>query len=170
MPTMPDKNSKNSCNIQNMPDQSVKLFQYGSNMDPECLNAPERLDGAAIVCGVARLEGWGIRFDLYSINNRCGVTDIVQSAQEYVLGILYDLPMSLVIAEGQHRSRMDEIEGARPDGNGNYQRISVTVAFQGKTSALTYVGTRAGRERFAARTPQEQRVSVQYFKYLENGA
>jgi hypothetical protein len=66
-------------------------------MDPERLNAPERLDGVAIVCGVARLQGWGIRFDLYSINNRCGVTDVVQSAQEYVLGILYEVPMSLVM-------------------------------------------------------------------------
>jgi hypothetical protein len=52
-----------------MPDQYVKLFQYGSNMDPDRLNARERLDGAAIAFGVARLEGWGIRFDLYSTVN-----------------------------------------------------------------------------------------------------
>lgn len=154
-----------------MPADYVKLFQYGSNMDPDRLNDHERLNRAAVVRGVARLDGWGVRFDLYSINNRCGVTDIIQSAQEYVLGILYEVPTGLVIAAHQQRSRMDEIEGARPDGNGNYKRITITVDFQGsKIDAITYVGTHRGKERFAARTQQEQRVSVEYFAHLENGA
>jgi hypothetical protein len=66
---------------------------------------------------------------------------------------------------------MDEIEGARPDGNGNYQRLTVNVDFQGSNiEAITYAGTRRGRERFAAKTPQEQRVSVGYFGHLETGA
>jgi hypothetical protein len=80
-------------------------------MNPDRLNARERLNGAAVERGVARLNGWGIRFDLYSITNGCGATDIIQSAPEYVLGILYDVPTRLVIAENQQRSRMDEIEG-----------------------------------------------------------
>jgi hypothetical protein len=92
---------------------------------------------------VARLNGWGIRFDLYSITNGCGATHIIQSAPEYVLGILYDVPTRLVIAENQQRSRMDEIERARPDGNGNYQRLTVNVDFQGSNiEAITYTGTR----------------------------
>jgi hypothetical protein len=140
-------------------------------MTPNRLNARERLNGAAVERGVARLNGWSIRFDLYSITNGCGATDIIQSAPEYVLGILYDVPTRLVIAENQQRSRMDEIERARPDGNGNYQRLTVNVDFHGSNiEAITYAGTRRGRERFAAKTPQEQRVSVKYFGHLETGA
>jgi hypothetical protein len=114
-------------------------------MNPDRLNARERLNGAAVERGVARLNGWGIRFDLYSITNGCGATDIIQSAPEYVLGILYDVPTRLVIAENQQRSRMDEIERARPDGNGNYQRLTVNVDFHGSNiEAITYAGTRRG--------------------------
>jgi hypothetical protein len=114
-------------------------------MNPDRLNARERLNGAAVERGGARLNGWGIRFDLYSITNGCGATDIIQSAPEYVLGILYDVPTRLVIAENQQRSRMDEIEGARPGGNGNYQRLTVNVDFQGSNiEAITYAGTRRG--------------------------
>lgn len=67
-------------------------------MDPDRLNSAERLDGAAEVVGVARLNGWGIRFDLYSESNRCGVTDIIPSTREYVEGILFQVPYSLVVS------------------------------------------------------------------------
>jgi len=46
--------------------RSVRLFQYGSNMDPDRLNSGKRLNEAAEPVGVARLDRWGIRFDLYS--------------------------------------------------------------------------------------------------------
>jgi hypothetical protein len=45
---------------------------------------------------------------------------------------------------------MDEYEGARPDGAGNYQRIRVPVYKKSiKMMAIAYVGTEAGRRRFA---------------------
>jgi hypothetical protein len=59
---------------------NILLFQYGSNMEPDRLNSPDRLGGAARVLGVASLAGWGIRFDLYSKSYHCGVTDIVPAA------------------------------------------------------------------------------------------
>jgi hypothetical protein len=66
---------------------------------------------------------------------------------------------------------MDEIEDARPDGNGNYQRITVTVDCQDNNiDAITYVGTQPGKARFAARPPEEQQVSIEYFSHLEAGA
>ena len=68
-----------------MPRGYLKVFQYGSNMNAERLNCPERLNGKARVVGVARLEGYGIRFDLYSQTNKCGVTHIVRAANEHVL-------------------------------------------------------------------------------------
>jgi hypothetical protein len=102
-----------------MPRGYLKVFQYGSNMNAERLNCPERLNGKARVVGVARLEGYGIRFDLYSRRNRCGVTDIVKAVNEHVLGVLYDVPIRLVVAPEGKQSKMDEFEGARSDGTGN---------------------------------------------------
>lgn len=154
-----------------MPRGYLKVFQYGSNMDAERINCPNRLDGRALVAGVARLDGYGIRFDLYSgQENRCGVTDITEAVNEHVLGVLYDVPIPLVVAPAGRRSRMDEFEGARPDETGNYQRIRLSVAV-GKTkiSAVTYVGTDQGRRRFVQRTAEEQQVSDEYFGHLRAG-
>jgi hypothetical protein len=154
-----------------MPRGYLTVFQYGSNMDTEHLNSSERLNGKARVVGVARLDGRGIRFDLYSIKSRCGVTDIVTAVNEHVLGVLYDIPIRLVIAPKGKRSRMDEIEGARPDETGNYRRVAVSVVVGArKIDAVTYVGTDAGRRRFAQKTAEEQRVSDDYFGHLMRGA
>jgi gamma-glutamylcyclotransferase (GGCT)/AIG2-like uncharacterized protein YtfP len=154
-----------------MADEYVKLFQYGSNMNPGRLNDKTRLDNAARPLGVARLDGHGIRFDLYSRGNGCGVSDIVKSPEEHVLGVLFDVPRHLVIAPPGQLSKMDEIEGVRLDGTGNYRRVEVVVTFNGApVPAYTYVGTDAGRARFRSRTPDEQKVSVAYFSHLEAGA
>lgn len=154
-----------------MPRGYLKVFQYGSNMNAERLNCPERLNGKARVVGVARLEGYGIRFDLYSQTNKCGVTDIVRAANEHVLGVLYDVPIRLVVAPTGKRSKMDEVEGARPDGTGNYQRVRLSVEMDKRNvSAVTYVGTDGGKRRFARRTAEEQHVSDEYFEHVRLGS
>ncbi len=158
-----------------MPKGYVRVFQYGSNMNPARLNSRDRLDNKAKKPRVARLDGWGIRFDLYSECNECGVTDITdkgKAASEYVLGILYDVPANLVVPVAGGRSRMDEIEGAKPDGTGNYGRIPVTVQVRNgrRIRAITYAGTGPGRERFKRRFAEERQVSEDYFKHLETGA
>ncbi len=154
-----------------MPRGYLKVFQYGSNMNPERLNSSERLDCKAHIVGVARLEEYGIRFDLYSVGNKCGVTDIVTAETEHVLGVLYDVPIRLVVAPAGKRSKMDEIEGAQPDGTGNYQRNRVNVVVgKRNVSAVTYVGTDAGRRRFIRKTAAERRVSEEYFEHLRLGA
>jgi len=67
---------------------------------------------------------------------------------------------------------MDKIEGAKPDGTGNYKRIPVTVQVKNgyKISAITYAGTGAGRARFKCKCAEEQQVSQDYFQHLETGA
>jgi hypothetical protein len=154
-----------------MPRGYLKVFQYGSNMNVERLNGPERLDGKARVVGVARLDGHGIRFDLYSKCNGCAVTDIASGVNEHVLGVLFEVPIRLVIAPAGRRSKMDEFEGALPNGRGNYRRIHVNVTLsKRRMNAVTYVGTDAGRRRFAQMRPEEQRVSEEYFGHLKLGA
>jgi Gamma-glutamyl cyclotransferase, AIG2-like len=130
-----------------MPRGYLKVFQYGSNMNAERINSPERLDGKTRVAGVARLDGYGIRFDLYSIRNGCGVTDIAKAANEHVLGVLYEVPIRLVVAPAGRQSKMDEFEGACSNGTGNYLRIRLSVVMgKRNVSAITYIGTDAGRQ------------------------
>ena len=99
-------------------------------MEPERLNS--RLNGVARVIGVAKLDHWGIRFDLYSVNNGCGVTDIVPAAREHVLGVLYEVPYRSVVATRGQQSPMDIIEGAGLGRLGNYKRQKTLVRRNGK--------------------------------------
>src|SRR5207253_757629 len=113
------------------------------------------------------------RFDLYSEsnNNRCGVTDIVSSDQEHVLGVLYRVPYRLVVAPRGERSPMDKIEGAGISHKSNYMRKKVVIRTDGKAiKARTYVGTAAGRKRFLRKSSDERRVSRKYFGHLLAGA
>ncbi len=150
----------------------VMLFQYGSNMDPNRLNGADRLNGSAEAVSVARLRGWGIRFDLYSEGeNHCGVTDIVPTAREHVEGVLYKVPYRKVIAPRGERSAMDIIEGAGLGKRSNYKRRKVFVWTRGKkTEARTYLGTAPGRKRFLERSSEDRRVSREYFGHLLKGA
>jgi len=148
------------------------LFQYGSNMDPKRLNSPDRLNSAARDPAVARLQGWGVRFDLYSEGNRCAVTDMIPSAREHVEGVLYRVPYGLVVAPRGQRSRMDIIEGAGlGSGRSNYKRQKICVLRDGKkVEARTYVGTVAGRRRFLRQSVEDRRVSADYFEHVLVGA
>jgi AIG2 family protein len=152
--------------------RNILLFQYGSNMEPKRLNSPDRLAGIARVIGVARLDHWGIRFDLYSsVANHCGVTDIVSTAREHVLGVLYKVPYRSVVALRGQRSRMDVIEGARRGRLGNYKRQKILVRRNGQNvEARTYVGTALGRKRFLRRSSEDRRVSEAYLSHLLAGA
>ena len=150
----------------------VALFQYGSNMLPARLNSSDRLSGRALLPSSARLGGWGVRFNLYSRCNGCGVTNIVSAKREYVLGVVYQVPVRLIYAPEGRRSRMDKIEGARPNGTGNYERRMVKIiTMRGEAIlAATYIGTKNGRKRFSDRSQKERRVSREYFSYVLKGA
>jgi len=150
----------------------VGLFQYGSNMSSARLNSPKRLNKRARRPFRARLDAWGIRFDLYSKCNASGVTDIVQVDGEYVMGVVYKVPVRLVYAPTGKRSKMDEIEGTRTDGTGNYQRKRINVVNgRGETiPVVTYIGTEHGTRRFLRRDELDRRVSRTYFSHLLKGA
>jgi hypothetical protein len=154
-----------------MAGRNILLFQYGSNMEPGRLNSLDRLAGVARALGVACLERWGIRFDLYSTSNECGVTDIVPNEREHVLGVLYEVPYRTVVAPRGQRSRMDEIEGARHGRMSNYKRQTTLVRRNGENvEARTYVGTVLGRKRFLRQSTDDRRVSEAYFGHLLAGA
>jgi hypothetical protein len=140
-------------------------------MEPGRLNSSERLAGVARVIGVACLDHWGIRFDLYSAKYDYGVTDIVPTPREHVLGVLYKVPYRSVVAPRGERSLMDKIEGARRGRLGNYKRQKILVRSDGEiVEARTYVGTALGRKRFLRESSENRRVSEAYFEHLLAGA
>jgi hypothetical protein len=66
---------------------------------------------------------------------------------------------------------MDKIEGARRGPLSNYKRLKILVRKDRKdVEARTYVGTVLGRKRFLRHTPEDRRVSENYFSYLLAGA
>lgn len=150
----------------------IHLFQYGSNMNPSRLNKECRLDGRAEIVGAARLDGWGVRFNLYSNKKTYGVTNIVQRSQEHVLGVLFKVSYRDVIAQRGQRSPMDKVENARKkDRKGSYKRQWIEVKFGNqRVKAVTYLGTYYGRQCFRRKSEQDRQVHNQYFRHLLIGA
>jgi hypothetical protein len=138
------------------------LFQYGSNMSAEGLQAKVRkhADSYAPVgcsldmhpCGAGRLPGWRFTFDLYSRDQKGLVADIVPGADtDEVWGVLYELDRQLVERSDGERSVFDRIEGYRTQsGLDNYRPVAVLVELDGsRREAVTYAGTDDGRRRCA---------------------
>lgn len=94
------------------------VFQYGSNMSTARLNAADRLNGAAIDCGlVATSDRYELAFDVWSKRNDCAAADIVESVSgRQIWGVLYYVPDDCM-------PRLDRIEG-----NGkNYCRREISI-------------------------------------------
>jgi hypothetical protein len=112
------------------------VFQYGSNCSIERLNSPDRLNGDAVSLGRADLEGYTLRFDVWSDGNQCAASDIVEEADQIVQGVLYNVPDCLMTRETTPPGRrsFDSIEGPR------YERSDVRVRRpDGSTvTAITY--------------------------------
>ena len=153
-------------------EDKVKLFQYGSNMSSKRLNSPERLCGKAEFIGIAKLDHYRLVFDLYSECNGCAVSDIVPDPSDQVWGVLCHVSRDLVIAPPEQRSKMDEIEGAKPDCTGNYHRIEIEVQLDtGRTvRSYTYVGTKEGRHRYQEKPPNRQATTQEYVSHILTGA
>ena len=69
----------------------ITVWQYGSNMNNERLNEPERLDGSAIFSGLAIKSGYEIAFT-HTNRDGIGVSDIAKSENGYVIGCLFKIP------------------------------------------------------------------------------
>ena len=159
----------------------VLLFQYGSNMSQQRLEeavhqyvrfAPDGTPLDLRLVGAARLEGWKLVFDLFSVGQLSLVADIHEAGKaDEVWGSLYELSRELVIRSDGRRSVLDRIEGHRTErGPENYTLVEVVVEADGKRrSALAYVGTDDARRRCRAdHEPAE--VAASYASSILNGA
>ena len=85
-----------------------KYFAYGSCVNVESFKGTLKSAGCEEhfhVCGVGRLNGYRLAFTRQSANWGGGVLDVVNSADDYILGVVYDIPEEAV-------SALDRREGA----------------------------------------------------------
>jgi hypothetical protein len=147
---------------------SVRLFQYGSNMAQERfveriraeydLHAPPGTPLDVTLLGAARLDGWRLRANLWSTTlerkkqrdpsvgdpTACRVANIVREDGAEVPGALYELSADLVTRCDGERSVVDRLEGHRTTRDPeNYAKICVTVDLGAELrTAWTYIGLR----------------------------
>jgi hypothetical protein len=151
---------------------TVRLFQYGSNMHPERFiqrikdnkdHAPAGTLLDATALGRARLAGWRLRANLWSATlerrkrrdpslgdaGGCRVVNIVREERAEVWGGLYEISSDLVTRCDGERSVVDLLEGHRTTRDPeNYAKICVTVDLDGEPrTAWTYIGLREAIER-----------------------
>jgi Gamma-glutamyl cyclotransferase, AIG2-like len=141
------------------PEETLRLFQYGSNMDHGRLvqrikgaysrYAPAGTPVAAELLGAARLPGWRLQANLWSARRGCRVLNIVEELGAEVWGALYRLPEALVNRPDGMRSVVDLLEGHRTEKDPeNYEKVEINIEHEGRsTSAWTYIGLREAVER-----------------------
>lgn len=151
---------------------TVRLFQYGSNMHGERFvqrikdnkdHAPAGTPPDATLLGRARLAGWRLQANLWSATlerrkrrdpslgdaGACRVVNIVREEGAEVWGALYEISSDLVTRCDGERSVVDLLEGHRTTRDPeNYAKICVTVDLDGEPrTAWTYIGLREAIER-----------------------
>jgi hypothetical protein len=137
--------------------ETVPLFQYGSNMHRERFierikenydHAPQGTPVVVKLLGAARLDGWRLQANLWSatrarrVGNKARVANIVKASGEEVWGALYEVAADLVTRCDGERSVVDLLEGHRTRKDPeNYAKICVTVDLGGQPrTAWTYIG------------------------------
>ncbi len=78
-----------------------KYFAYGSCTNVESFKETLRIAGYEdkfTICGVGILNGYRLAFTRFSGRWGGGVLDIIESAGDYVLGVVYEIPERAVSA------------------------------------------------------------------------
>ncbi|MGA3291483.1 MAG: gamma-glutamylcyclotransferase family protein [Candidatus Bathyarchaeia archaeon] len=93
------------------------VWQYGSNMDEERINDPDRLKGTAKFVGLAVKRRHKLAFTHTNLDG-VGTADIVEAGIcDYVIGCLYEIPDEML-------KQLDKVEGVN---SGAYKRVNVDV-------------------------------------------
>jgi hypothetical protein len=108
-------------------DDTVLLFQYGSNCDEGQINGKNRLRGDAHFISIAQtVDDFKLVFDAWAKGRRCAAADIVLAPANKVWGVLYEIPHYLLRRETAYKRdgrAMDDIEA---EGK-VYKRESISV-------------------------------------------
>ena len=144
------------------------VFQYGSNTNAERLNAPTRLNGAAIDRGPAQTVGkFEIAFNKWSKGNQCAAADLIEckNGGRRIWGVLYQM------TEENLEKLAKKIEGA------SYKEKDIEVVNADETkTAKTFVvrgekrrqglGTSAKYVGHIVKGLRDQKVPDCYIQYV----
>ena len=92
------------------------LFEYSLEMDSAILNAPDRLDGYALLYGPAALKGYRLAFNAIESPQGKPLITLVPDAERgaAVWGVLYRIPARLAMRHADGASLLDKIHFAAP--------------------------------------------------------
>lgn len=140
------------------------LFEYGLEMDSAVLNAPEKLDGAALFYGPAMLKGYRIALDAIETPEGKPLVTLLLDAGRgaAVWGVLYRVPARLAARGEDGASLLDTIHFAAPPAP-LFASATVVVheTYRGRAVACTtYMATAAALEQFHRKREGEQHARI----------
>jgi hypothetical protein len=136
------------------------LFEYGLEMDSAVLNAPEKLDGAALYYGPAVLKGYRVALDAIETPEGKPLLTLLPDTGRgaAVWGVLYRVPTRLAARGEGEASLLDAIHFAAPPAP-LFSSITVVVheSYRGRAIVCTtYMATPAALEQFRHRREGKQ--------------
>lgn len=131
------------------------LFEYGLEMDSAVLNAPEKLDGAALYYGPAVLKGYRVALDAIETAEGKPLPTLLPDGgrDTTVWGVLYRVPTRLTKRGEGGVSQLDAVHFAAPPAPLFSSRtVVVHESYRGRAVACTtYMATPAALEQFHRR-------------------
>jgi hypothetical protein len=135
------------------------LFEYGLEMDSAVLNAPEKLDGAALYYGPAVLKGYRVALDAIETPEGKPLPTLLPDGGRgaAIWGVLYRVPTRLTKRGEGEVSLLDAVHFAAPPAP-LFSSITVVVheSYRGRAVACTtYIATPAALEQYRRRREGE---------------
>ena len=144
----------------------VWLFEYGLEMNASLLNSPERLNGLALLYGLAVLKGYRIVFDAVEPRSKQVVANIRSdnNPQAVVWGVLYRIPRRLTERRSDQPSILDMLHLTA-----QFEVVEAIVhdAHRGRDiKCITYIASAASREQFHVLPKERQVIDTAYIQRL----
>jgi hypothetical protein len=138
----------------------IWLFEYGLEMDSAVLNAPEKLDGTALLYGPAILKGYRVVLDAIETPEGKPLVTVTPDADcgAAVWGVLYRVPARLASHRDDDASLLDKVHFAAPPAP-LFEAVTVVVheSYRGReVVCTTYTATTAALQQFRQRREKVQ--------------
>lgn len=143
--------------------EMMLIFQYGSNMLSENINAKDRLNGEAHFVAIAYTkDDYELEFTVWSKKNNCAAANIrICDSGREIWGVLYEIPCYRVKRDHAGLCRtLDSIEG---EGD-NYRRANIWIKDQKGNTIKREVQTYLGK-----RLKKGEKTSSKYIKHIIKG-
>lgn len=137
----------------------VLVWQYGSNMDEERINSPNRLKGKAKFVGLAIKKGYRLSFT-HTNSEGVGTADILEAdPNDYVIGCLYEMAEDML-------KKLDKVEGVN---SGSYERVEMTVARFNEKQLADFSDLVSATTHIVVNKEKKTKTNVEYANHILRG-